>query len=141
MCVYYDVIKNVLLRMLATFTMAAYVTVCSTCLVLVVLGFNLATRNPSQPRMNVKASRIQIFTDNSSNSSKNLTRSSQRPIMQETYLADNSTSRNRWSEKRNPPPVASTPVPDKATPPEDSMSVGPSFRLDQIFKAESNDSL
>ena len=127
--------------MIAPLTVAAYVAAYSTCLVLVVLGFHLATRNPSQPWMNVKASIIQIFTDNSSHSSKDLTRSSQRPILQETYLADNSTSRNRWAEKRNPQPAAPTPVPDKTTPPEDSMSLGTSFRLDQIFKAESNDSL
>ena len=126
--------------MLATFTMAAYVTACSTCLVLVVLGFHLATRNPPQPRMNVKASRIQVITDNSLHSSKNLTRSSQRPILQETYLADNSTSRNRWAEKRNHQLAAPTPASDKPTHTEDSMPVGPNFQLDQTFKVEHNDS-
>ena len=127
--------------MLTHLTVAAYVAAYGTCLVLVVLGFQIATRNPSPPRMNVKVSRIQIFTDNSSHSSKNVTRSSQWPILQETYLADNSTSRNRWAEKRNPQPTASTPVPNTSTLPEDSVSVGPSFRLDRIFKSESNDSL
>ena len=124
--------------MLATSTMAACVTVCSACLLLAVLGFHFATRNPPQTRLNVKASRIQVFTDNSSHSSKNLTRSSQRPILQETYLANNSNSRDRWAEKGTKQAADTSTASDNPTQSEVTPG-GPNLQLDQTFKMK-NDS-
>ena len=123
--------------MLASVTTTICFILCFACLVLILLGLYLTTRDSSQPRLNIKTARIQVYTDNSVTKklSKSLTKSNQRPVLQDTYLAaDSSTARNSWTERgthwlAGPPSSSDTP-----TQSADSLPTCPNFQLDQTFK-------
>ena len=125
--------------MLASVTMTICIISCFACLVLMLLGFYLTTRDSSQPHLNIKAARIQVYTDNSVTKklSKSLTKSSQRPVLQDTFLAaDSSTARNRWTEKRTHRLAGPTSSSDTPIQSADSLPTDPNLQVEQTFKME-----
>ena len=123
--------------MIATPAMMACTTVCATCLLLIILGLHLATKNPTQSNFSLKATKVQISIDNSTHISKNKTRTTQRPTVQDSYLATSSTSKENLTETRAQPLTESPSVPDNLTKAEVAPS-GPTLHLDQTVKVSTD---
>ena len=119
--------------MIATPAMMACTTICATCLLFIILSLHLATRNPTPSNYTLKATRVQISIDNSTHVSKNKTRTTQRPVVQDSYLATSSTTKENLTETRAHPGTESPSVPDLLTKAEVAPT-GPTLDLNQTVK-------
>ena len=123
--------------MLASTTLFTFIITCLVCAVMALLGFCFMSTEPAKPQLQIKASRIHVFTDNSITKklSKNLTKSSQRPVLQDTHIsADSTTARSSWSKRRAYRLASSTSSSDTVGPSAESQPLDSNLQLGQTFK-------
>ena len=119
--------------MIVTPVMMTCSVICATCILFIILSLHLATRNVAPSNYTLKATRVQISIDNSSHVSRNKTKTTQRPVVQDSYLATSSTTKENLTETRDSSGTESPPVPVILTKAEVAPA-GPTLDLNQTVK-------
>ena len=123
--------------MLASTTLFMFIIMCLVCVVMALLGFCFTSREPAKPQLHIKATRIQVFTDNSVTKklSKSLTKSSQRPVLPDTHIsADSTTARSSQTKRRAHWLASPTLSSNTISPSAESQPSGSNLQLGQTFK-------